>query len=287
MDPTNVDEEFRVFARVAQLYRAGLMVLNKLAIEDPVQALSQFAYGYAFERQGRSPAYAPIARDVIEELGRSDDFWVNEESDKRVWHKFCSRLTSVRTDAGANPKNNPLCWQGFEYDAKPGKMTIAQLSVVKFAQGLPEYGNNLLMWSKARLNEGDVQGAHNQLLSVNGIGPKIASFFLRDVAWFFDLDAELGQHRSWLQPVDVWVRRTVEHLGPKRRVGCARWIVEQAERSQVAPEAINAGMWYFGALIAGDEYTLSRAFHDTEMRDRLINEHIARLHDQIDHWGQA
>ena len=60
-----VREQFKLFEAVACLYQAGIVVLDERALTDPAVALSQFLFGYAFERQGRSPAYAPIARHVV------------------------------------------------------------------------------------------------------------------------------------------------------------------------------------------------------------------------------
>ena len=79
-----IHEQLRLFQAVASLYRAGIMVLDEGTLDDPVLALSQFLFGYAFERQGRSPAYAPIARHVIEAAAAKSSLWQDEEMPRKA-----------------------------------------------------------------------------------------------------------------------------------------------------------------------------------------------------------
>lgn len=56
-----------------------------------------------------------------------------------------------------------------------------------------------------------VKEAWERLTSIHGIGSKIASLFLRDVVVWFGLAPNTAD-RWYMQPVDVWVRRTVSLL---------------------------------------------------------------------------
>ena len=58
--------------------------------------------------------------------------------------------------------------------------------------------------------DGHIPRAFQHLDQGRGIGPKIASFFLRDLAVWFEI--EPLQHRELLQPIDRWVRRYVSLL---------------------------------------------------------------------------
>ena len=250
-----IHEQLRLFQAVASLYQAGIMVLDEEALADPILALSQFLFGYAFERQGRSPAYAPIARHVVETTTATGSFWQDEETPRKVWESFCSTLKELREDAKPNPMNNPLCPRGQSYIAKRQQKETPQPSALQFVQEkLKEYDYNLVAWVRYMLLDGQVQEVHGDLCSINGIGPKIASFFLRDVAWRFGIQD--FNHRDLLQPVDVWVERTARRLDPAARGREAEWIVQECQGAGVLPEAVNAGLWYFGALIAGSEFQL-------------------------------
>jgi len=285
VDSGIIREQLRLFDEIAGLYEAGIMVLDQQATMDPVLALSQFVFGYAFERQGRSPAYAPIARRVIETLGASAHFWGDPASPFQVWDSFCNSLSELPSDTNPNPKNNPLCPYGYAYQTRQGQKRTSQPSVIEFAQQrLNAYEHNVVAWAKSRLSEGDVLDAHGDLCGVNGIGRKIASFFLRDVAWCFGIHVPRDQ--ALLQPIDVWVRRAVRQLDQAPAGREAEWIVETAASSGASPEAVNAGMWYFGARIAGNEFEYHRALGSPEYARRLVVEYVERLGKQARAWKQ-
>jgi hypothetical protein len=273
--------QFKLYARIAELYKAGVMVLDERALDDPVEALAQFASGYAFERQGRSPSYGAIAGKVIRALAPTPSFWEDPDAPKRIWDQFCSELGGLPS----NPKVNPLCCKGWSYTTKRGTKTTSQPSAVEFAQRLTEHNYNLVGWVTAQLKQDQVQDAHRQLCGINGIGEKIASFFLREAAWCFDVTP--SRDRALLQPIDVWVRRAVERMDPTVSKDHREWIVEKSNDAGVLPEAVNAGLWYLGAIIAGSQYRLFEVLNRPEQAERLVNEHIERLERQVHAWRQG
>ena len=283
-NPAIILKQIRLFARVAELHREGEMVLNEHALEDSVRALSQFASGYAFERQGRSPSYGPIAADVIEKIGKLAGSWENTDSPIEVWNSFCTELYGLAGNAKPNPKVNPLCYKGYSYETKHGRAQTNQPSVVEFSRGLKAYDHNLVAWAKNKLEQGEVSDAHGQLRGINGIGPKIASLFLRDVAWRFDISA--AHHHALLQPVDVWVRRAVQRMDPTASAKCGEWIVKRVQEASVLPEAVNAGLWYLGAVIAGSEYAFFKVLDSPEWAQRKVEDHVRNLDKRVRTWRQ-
>jgi hypothetical protein len=97
--------------------------------------------------------------------------------------------------------------------------------------------------------------------SIRGIGPKIASFFLRDVAICYEIGPD--QDRELLQPVDRWILRFAQLLD------------DQLPRSAVSQWMANAGMWYFGARIAPKKFTYTRALGDPAYARQLAEEHVS------------
>lgn len=287
-----IREQFELFHAVASLYQAGIMVLDEGALADPFVALSQFLLGYAFERQGRSPSYAPIARHVAEAVAKraadAPDFWSTPDSARAIWDSFCSELDNLARDGKPKSPNamvNPLCPRRTCYELEKRPHTTKAPSVVEFVQEQLEADSyNLVAWALAKLRHGQVPEAWESLCTINGIGSKIASFFLRDVAWCFE--AHPDRDRELLQPVDVWVRRTVFELDRSAEGREAEWIVEQALEAGALPEAVNAGIWYFGALIAGSELQLFQALDSPQYARRLVDEYVARLRRQADTWSQ-
>jgi hypothetical protein len=108
----------------------------------------------------------------------------------------------------------------------------------------------------------ETQKIYSELLGVSGIGDKIASFFMRDVACHYDVfplpdDVDA---RDLLQPIDIWVRRTVQLLRrgvvAKNDDECRAFIVQSSNDAGCSPERVNQGIWYFDSEIAETEYYL-------------------------------
>lgn len=285
-DTAPVHAQLELFADLARLHRAGLGLLNENSTNDSVQAVAQFLAGYAFEHQGSSPSYAPIACDVVQTLGREPGFWKNPDLPRRVWDAFCEKLQQLPGIAHSNPKGNPLCYQGFAYSTKQGAGYTSGPSVIQFIQrNLKDYGFNIVGWAQSELRSDHALAAHQGLSSIQGIGPKIASLFLRDVAWYKEI--EVIDHRALLQPLDGWVLQAVYCLDPTAKDKEAEWIIQKSLAIGIVPEAVNAGMWYFGALIARSKYELAKVLPSPEHARRLADEHVRRLDQQVQAWSQS
>jgi hypothetical protein len=119
---------------------------------------------------------------------------------------------------------------------------------------------NIVETARIELAHGRVHTAFERVDKIRGVGPKIASFFLRDVAVHFEI--EPPGDREPLQPIDVWARRYVARLAtkesPSTDIQAARWICEKSR----APETANQGLWYFGSQIAASDVKLRRALAD-------------------------
>jgi len=241
-----------------------LSVIFKTYYQDPIwskykkdDAANLFIAGYAFEHQGRSPSFSPAAIDAIEKAKGSTDFAAN------VWENF-----SKSVNKNSANKINPLCHSLCNSENEKKCIWCALDS------------KNILLDSKRDLESGDIKNAWGRLQRIRGVGPKIASLFLRDVAVWYNIDENLKQsdgERWRLQPIDIWIRRIVELRSPdmqdKRYEDVAKWIVENCEK----PEHSNQGMWYFGARIVGSEMLLDRSLQDMDQFKNTIKGHIAHL----------
>jgi len=124
---------------------------------------------------------------------------------------------------------------------------------------------------------------------VNGVGPKIASLFLRDVV--LRRGSYSGADRELLQPVDIWVQRAAASLWfggvvPSFDV-VARRIVTECANDGVNPELVNAGMWYFGAQVARSDRLLDTATRDAAVFDQLLDDYIDALRSVVTAYEQA
>jgi hypothetical protein len=266
------DQKRRCFIRlfesvgsVYQKYDSDPLWKNRYpnALNDKVQSLSAFLAGYAFERQGRPPSFSAIASRIV---SQQSPFALDPRA---AWQKFCGEIGNT----GLNPKNNPLAPRGTPFTQKDGKPRNTNgSSAVELAQNLEM---PLVRWVLDNLKE-RTQIVHDELCRISGVGDKIASFFMRDVACQFDTFPSGQKNRCLLQPVDIWIQRAAKLLGDTDGKP-AQFIVEQAERERCSPERVNQGMWYFGAEIAGSERSLEKFIREPDEIERKKADLAARI----------
>jgi hypothetical protein len=244
------------------LYVGGIMKPAWAGFEEQPserEAIELFLRQYAYQRLGASADYSRAAAEAI----RCEPVLVPE----RVWTTFKGLV-----DGGVNPKVNPLA------HTQPERWPRCLLCVLRDGSGY----RNLVTTTRDALAKGKVEDVHAEIRNIRGIGPKIASFFLRDVAIRYDIEPH--QNRDLLQPVDRWILRFVQMLDDKiSRRAVGQWMVDNAKR----PEVANAGMWYFGARIAPRKFTYTRAFDDLTFAGQLAEEYVAAFRGAIKAWDST
>ena len=237
--------------------------------DEPWGAVRLFLQGYAFERQGASPDYAVVAAEAIDDV-RGEQ--IGKDDAAAVWAAFERRLDGEKP----NYANNPLCPKDTRYVrhylGNEKRSTVAKISAIELAAALPQ---TLVAWARAEVNQECVRRAHEELCQVNGVGDKIASFFLRDVATYYGLAPR--HERYLLQPVDVWVRWVARILADDNGMGdaeCAQFITHNAAN----PERANQGMWYYCAVVChSSRYLVTTSLRDRQRLDRLVQQHVEEL----------
>jgi hypothetical protein len=141
------------------------------------------------------------------------------------------------------------------------------------------------MYAKAGLEGEELREVHNEIKGINGIGSKITSLFLRDVATFYNVYPR--DNRTLLQPIDIWVRRIVKKLGGpvtepseqnlKVDEKARNWIVNESSKESVCPEKVNQGMWYFASQIAGSYYRLKKSIEHEDFKNKFLAQHKQTL----------
>ena len=241
---------------------------------DIWDSLKFFLDGYAFEHQGRSHSYAPVAVDTI----KFENSVIMQVKASCVWNAFVEKLNGE----DPNDRNNPLCPKGTAYKDKKGTHKTQKPSLVELMQRQDFYNmTSLVSYVGDILRRGEIEKAYQVLREINGVGHKIASLFLRDVAVILNINVSVhGDNRYLLQPIDIWIRFCINlcqpSLGQSTKLDeqCARFIVENTDE----PEKTNQGIWYFCAQVAGSsKYKVRRSFKEDHYMNDLIEEHIGYL----------
>jgi hypothetical protein len=229
-----------------------------------LQSLGLILEGFAFERQGRSASYAAAAADVIAE--QKDD----NTDPTLIWKSFSGRLSNQ----GLNVKLNPLVRRGtFYQNKKEVQRKTTKIALTEFAKSIDE---PLVAWALRGLENDRLLEVHSDLCSVTGIGSKISSLFLRDLARRFRKFPL--QSRDLLQPIDTWVQRTARCLGAIEN-GTASFILGASIAAGLNPESVNQGIWYFGAEVADSPYSLEQALSDPDKANLWLENHLKSLRD--------
>src|SRR5579864_4031531 len=148
---------------------------------------------YAFERAGAPRSWGSISSEIVRRYSDPDLAGLA----RSAWREFKSQVEKP------NPKNNALA---FGMAKKPATMFVRRLSSDNY---------NIIHWAARLSSQGSVSVAGSQLRALQGIGPKIAALFLRDVVTSHNIPESRLDDRREILPIDVWVRRGVSVLAGK------------------------------------------------------------------------
>lgn len=199
---------------------------------------------YAFERAGAGQSgYGGISADLLQP-GKA---WAGPEDFYRDFERACKKRR-----VGVNEKLNR--------------------EVVKAGYRLHFENNPRSGWLHAKgqqiADSGQVLPVYLELLSITGIGPKIAAFVCRDLVWFFECEDRLSPvEQVLLQPIDTWVRQIAWRLWPEFKsldtkapdMLLALRLVEAAQQAKCSGIELNQGMWWFGSQSEGREGSLDNS----------------------------
>jgi hypothetical protein len=125
-------------------------------------------------------------------------------------------------------------------------MVMASLT---FASSLPD--GNIIAYSLARITAGEMDDHFDEFDALPSIGEKVASFYLRDLDFLFDLAEYIPEGGHLLmQPIDTWVAQLAVRMGiiatKENTPGNRRRIVKACRQAGVDPNRFNVGAWWVG-----------------------------------------
>jgi len=262
----------QMFQDVSCFYRHMLMLplWNKYPNyrNSILHSLAIFLEGYAFERQGRRPDYFHAAVDSLIACNKN----LNANC---VWNNFRLRLNNQRL----NHRNNPIYPSSNPDNIQNINNKISVIEAVSGFQNPVTLSHKIY---NSIIQHQDIIQSFNFLRRIRGIGNKIASFYLRDLVVVLNLSLTNIQNRELLQPIDIWVERTVQYLAGNQNMNktqVANWIVTNSLQYNLDPEYINMGIWFYCSLIANSEYRLSRSLQNINMAHSLINDFRLRINN--------
>lgn len=205
---------------------------------------------YAYERQGSPRIYRDKAKEVIENNAEL----LFAKNSRKIQTRYKESLEKAGYTK-LNLKNNPIT-----------ESAHGSVSVLDFFSRID--GRSIAEWAQHTA----IETAHNDLTAIKGIGPKIASFYLRDIYLLSEKSVEVADEcKYFLQPIDVWTRRAAEvyaEIVPEMQLSKYKDYRHNAE-TIIAIEAkyglktgeANIAFWTLGASICLTEEVFEKALH--------------------------
>jgi hypothetical protein len=244
----------------------------KKQFKDNFQALVCFSENYAYQRQGAAPAYPEIAMKALQNRFGQGIKSVTITDAKEVWKDY-QEIAGNQYHVKVNKKLNPMC-------SDNGLLTIM---ANKNIMNLASYVNRLIQNNQTK-------EAHELIDDIRGIGPKIASLYLRDIAYLGKIPEKGIKDQYYLQPVDTWIEQALSIIfgekKPEVLMEKQEMIVNLCKMADVSPIAFSQGAWMLGSQIAGD-YSKFQQLAKGQNAKAIIKEHIEerkRYVSDAEHW---
>lgn len=192
-----------------------------------------FFFGHSFyqgRRDALSERFEKRAEEVIQKNIKSIESALT--SSDRDYFSEKSKLDTSLQEEGVNKRLDRLM----------------VLSTLNFIKGIDK--NNIVLYS---LNTEDLPNIFQQLLTIKSVGDKIASFYLRDLDFVFDIAKSLVNKEDYIlmQPLDTWVRKISIQLGIVQNQKDTYWmkkaVVKFCLEANINPNDYNVGAWYVGS----------------------------------------
>lgn len=259
----------------ASLFRASYELKRP---RDAISALLKFVNSYAYERQGSARAYRTIGTRVISEIFGDNILSITQKDVDSAWRLYKKIAKEEYGSLKLNETHNPL---------KSDGGVLCRLA---------EKGEkNIYTYVKRLLRREGVEQAYIFIYSIRGVGPKITSLYLRDVA-YLELDSAKHYH-FLLQPIDTWLNQAIEiilkHTAEKafkKTSDKQKLIVELCRKAICSPIDFNQGAWIAGSVVAQDYGTFKDVIEDKEKAKSVIQQRIKEreeLTDAMKKWLEA
>ena len=235
----NTKEIIKWFENIGHRYVNNILTVTNLdeLRKDPNYAKKMFLYYWAYERQGAPLGYKIAAIKTLETVK-------NEEYSNEFYKYYKGKKNKI---------NNPIL------DKRISKLNI--LDIIK------------------KIEHGNFEEAFNDL-KLNGIGHKIRAFFIRDIVYLLinedllDKSTIVFPDYLFMNPIDIWVRLTVEYLELKKTedisvkknkydmdskdFNVAVALTSECLEYGISPLLTNMGMWYYASQFVADKGRLEK-----------------------------
>ena len=270
----------QLLAAVSSIYTKHFLSNNmfKDQFDNGYQALVCFLESYAHERQGAAAAYPKIACKCIERIfpQKGINIIAKNTDAERAWEEYERiareeyHLMNDDGTAKVNQKVNPL-------NKHRGVLNILASENIPIP--------NIAKHVRDRIKTGNTVEVYNFIKSIRGVGEKISSFYLRDIAYLAKIDEKTIEQLHLLQPIDTWLDQAHNILfNSEAYVKLEKKqkdILKLCEKAEVSSISFNQGAWFFGSQIAGEFNTFKKALNDFDFAKQRLDKHLEQQKEYV------
>ncbi len=230
---------------------------------------------------------------------------------EKIGSKYIGNILSI-VDFEKMKKDNDyakqifLFYWAYERQGAPGGYKIAAIKSIsscknvalkkefyKYYKGKPNISNNPILDKRFLeldikkiikcVNNCEFEKAFDAL-KLNGLGHKIRSFFLRDIAFLAKIDEKSLVLKDYLYlcPVDIWIRLTIDtmniednetninksnyHFSSTKDFNIAIRLIFTCLQNKVSPILVNMGIWYFCSRCIGNSERLIELIQNNNIK---------------------
>lgn len=236
--------------------------------EDAYKALVCFVENYAYQRQGApASSYSKIAKKAIKNRFNDSIESVTLADAKETWKDYLEIAKKEYNNLKVNEKRNAM-------KSDSGILTVMANRNI----------TNLASYTKGLIQNNQTKEAHSLLTSIRGVGTKISSLYLRDIAYLGKLPESKIKDQYCLQPVDTWIEQTLSIIfGNEKPRGLREKqerIVDLCKTANVSPIAFSQGAWMWGSQISGDFNTFRQIAEGRNIKS-IVEEHIQEMKNYV------
>jgi len=218
----------------------GRIKKKDIYLRDSKEALF-YIFSYAFY-QGRrneiSQQFEKRAKNTLEQFFKNNNNFLSNSrlriTNKNGLKKEYAQLHEKLEENKVNKEGDRL-------------MVISLVNLIQ-----SESEKNILKFLIEKIKSNAISDAYKELDSVWSIGPKIASFILRDIVYIYELEKYLDKPDDYyfLQPIDTWVNKLSHKIGVIDNDEIYKYeakdITDKCFEFDVNPIHYNQGAWYIG-----------------------------------------
>jgi hypothetical protein len=229
----------------------------RAAYSDAYDCLRTVYAHYAFLRRGKDrPELARIALEALDRTCDPDDFedFLGEKDAQRLWENF----VEVCVEKHRKPTEQ------LNMGVIAGLAELAQ-EIFRF-----DRVGSIAGWVlKGVLQTDHVEPQFLRIVDIRGVGPKIASFLIRDIVHIYGIENQVDRlDRIYIQPIDKWIRLIAPYVVPESGAKeMADWVLagkltKYARLAGISSIRFNMGATYFGIKEVRNPEALDEAIHE-------------------------